>query len=245
MDSQYRAYVAVYPDVYGRQTVTVQDVREKLRQHGWNEWIDDDAIRQVIREEADTEYAFLQFHNLLVNGKHLVEKAQMSSGRLLLPMQALGEAVNVKVGWDEQLRVVKVGTRTFPGIRKGTIVYAPPESIPVLFGGRQSVTSGRLEIEILTLTLNGKPVAGEYPLWGEPPLLPVLTLADIVGQKVFWDEKMSTLVVNEKTISVQVIDRKPYLPIHKAFEYFGTYVYWDEAARNIDLTYPFHEPSGE
>jgi hypothetical protein len=116
-----------------------------------------------------------------------------------------------------------------------------------LFGGSQRINSTKsaLEVEILSLTLNGKPVSGDFPLLGEMPLLPVLTIGEALGQKVFWDEKTKILILNNKVVPVQVIGNKPYLPLNKVQAYFEAYVYWDEEARVIDLTYPFHEPDGD
>jgi hypothetical protein len=72
-----------------------------------------------------------------------------------------------------------------------------------------------------------------------------LTIGEALGQKAIWDEKTKILIANNKVVPIQVIENKPYLAINQVYSYFGAYVYWDEAARIIDLTYPFHEPDGD
>lgn len=244
MDAQNRAYVAVYPDVYGYQDVTVKDVRDKLRPHGWNEWIDDTTIRRLIDESDEKEYVFLQFHNLVVNGKLLAEKVQVNPTGLLVPLLPVAEAVKGTVIWNGSANEVKVGSRKYLGLQKGQSIFAAPASIPVLFGGSQYLNASKnaLELEILTLTLNGKPVAGDFPLLAEMPLLPVLTIAEALEQNVVWDEKTKTVTLRNQKLPIQVVEGRPYIPINKVYETFEAYVYWNEAARNIDLTYPFQEP---
>ncbi|KYZ77380.1 hypothetical protein AXX12_04475 [Anaerosporomusa subterranea] len=247
IDYQNRAYIAVYPDVYGWQSVSISDVRVKLRPHNWNNWVDDSAISRMIEAADDKEYVFLQFHHLVVNGKLLPDKVQISTDGLLVPIQSIAEAVKASITWDEASSQIKVGSRFFRGVRKDGSLYAAPESIPVLFGGTQQINSsqGALGVEIISLTLNGKPVAGDFPLRREIPLLPVLTIGEALGQKAIWDEKTKILIANNKVVPIQVIENKPYLAINQVYSYFGAYVYWDEAARIIDLTYPFHEPDGD
>jgi hypothetical protein len=247
MDNRNRAYIAVYPDVYGQQAVSISDVRAKLRPHGWDTWVDDAAIIRMIEAANDKEYVVLQFHHLVVNGKMLSDKVRISANGLLVPIQPIAEVIKASITWDEANSQIRVGSRSFPGVKKGVSIYAVPESIPVLFGGNQQINpaKGALEVEILSLTLNSKPVTGDFPLRREIPLLPVLTVAEVLGQKVFWDEKTKILIANNKTVPIQVIGNKPYLEINKVYSYFKAYVYWDEAAGIIDLTYPFHEPDGE
>lgn len=247
MDKDNRAYIAIYPDVYGRQEVTVQTVRDRLKPHGWNEWIDDSTITQLIDASDEKPYVFLQFYHLKLNGKHLTEKVQIRQNKLLAPLLSIAERVNAKVVYDNQSGHAKVGSQSFPAETKGNKVFATPESINVLFGGRHQInhSTNCLEAEVLTLTLNNKPVTGDFPILGEIPLLPVLTVTQATGQKVFWDEKTGTLIASGKVVPAKVIRGKPYIPINRVYEFFQAYVYWDEAARNIDLTFPFHEPDGD
>jgi L,D-transpeptidase ErfK/SrfK len=247
LDKENRAYIAVYPDIYGRQDISVKDVREKLRPHGWNSWIQDRVINKLIDASDGVPHIFLQFRNLKLNGRHLVEKVVSGPNGLLVPLQPIAEAVRADLVYDSDSGLVKAGPKSYPAVRIDQKLYAAPESINALFSGSQKYDQANqtLEAEVLTLTLNNKAVAGEYPYLSEVPLLPVLTVASLTEQKVFWDEKTATLTVSGKPVPAQVIGGKPYLPINKVYEFFAAYVYWDEAARNIDLTYPFREPIGD
>ena len=247
LDSENRAYLAVYPDVYGRQYVTVKDVRDKLHPHGWNSWVQDSVIRNLIDASDGKPHVILQYRNLKLNGKYLAEKALVNSKGLLLPLQPIAQAVGAKLDYDNASGQVKVGDRSYLAERIDQHVYASPECINILFGGWQNYDQGSqtLEAEILTLSFNNKPMPGVYPHMSEVPLLPVFAVASATGQKIYWDNKSVNLIVSGRSVPVKVIDGKPYLEINKVFEYFAAYVYWDEEARNIDLTYPFQEPTGD
>lgn len=243
VDEKNRPYIALYPDVYGWQPVSIADMREKLYEYNWDHCVDDTVLKQMLQATEKTEY-ILPLYHLIVNGKMLSDKIQLTAEGLLIPVQSVANAVKANIVWDEEAGQVRVGSYSFPGIQKGSTLYAALDSIPVLFGGSQQADPAKSEvkIEILSLTLNGKSVLGDFPLLRDCPLLPVLTLQQILDKKVVWDEKKQELTHNSKIVPVEVINNKPYLPINQVYSVFGAYVYWEENARIIDLTYPFQKP---
>ncbi len=246
VDEKNRAYIALYPDVYRWQQVSITDMRAKLRQHNWDDLVDDSVLKQMLQTPDPVEYILPVYH-LLVNGKMLTDKVQITNDGLLLPVQSIAAAVNANIAWDEATGQIRVGSYSAPGVKKGSSIYVSADSISALFGGSHQIqqAASTVEVEILALTLNGKAVTGDFPLLRELPLLPVLTLQHVLNKKVVWNEAAQELTLNRIRIPVEVINGKPYLPINKVYSTFGAYVYWDESARIIDLTYPFNQPEAD
>ncbi|MDU4960736.1 MAG: L,D-transpeptidase family protein [Sporomusaceae bacterium] len=244
IDEYNRPYFAIYPDIYGRQPLSVTAVNKFLQTAGWQSLLEDSAIRRMLASDAAQEFAFLQFNHLFVNGRALAEKVRVVNGELLVPVQAVADIVKASLVWDEAAGRIYNGSRQFAGVRLEGVLYVAPAGIDALFGGDHRVDPAKaaVEIRVLSLTLNGITLAGDSPLYGEPPLLPVLTVAEALGQSVFWDEKTKILMVNNLPVPARVVGGKPYLEISRVYAVFQAYAYWDEAAGVIDLTYPFHEP---
>jgi len=95
-----------------------------------------------------------------------------------------------------------------------------------------------LEINVLSLLVNDKLVSKDIQLLEGVLAVQVLPLADALRQKVVWDADKGTLLLNGKPIPYGLIDNQPYIQITKINEYFKAYVYWNQQAYRIELTYP-------
>ena len=78
IDSDGRASIGIYPDIYGYQGVSLREAKAKLATLGLSGWLDDEEVSRLIREEADTQVSFARVHTIKVNGKPLVEWAVTS-----------------------------------------------------------------------------------------------------------------------------------------------------------------------
>ena len=87
--------------------------------------------------------------------------------------------------------------------------------------------------------VNGRKISGEVRLAGETLAVPVLSVAESLGQKPVWNQATQTLLLEGKVIPVIMIGDQPYIRITAIYEHLQAYVYWDQEASRIELTYPF------
>lgn len=241
VDSKGQASLGIYPDVYGYGGVSIAEVRAKLAVHGLSGLVSDDFIMEQIRSEPDKQVVFAQMFTMRINDKPLVEQVIYQKGTAYIPVWAVAKAMKVNLTWDESAKTVKTGNFTAPGVVKGDILYVTAEGLQTLFGGQAVVKPEErlVEISVIGLSLNGKPLTSDVRLAGEVLAVPVLPLADAMGHKYQWDPKTGILVIQGKQAPVIMVGEQPYLPITKIYEFLRAYVFWNQPAHSIELTYPF------
>lgn len=246
VDAHGNASVGIYPDIYGYGDVTLSEVKRKLAAYGLAGLVSDDFLLGLIREVPDRQVVIAQFHQIRVNGKTLVERAVYQENTLFVPVWTIAAALKRNIQWDEQTKTVRAGNFSAPGIVKGDILYITSDNVQVLFGGQQSwqQEERRLDINGLTVALNGKTFTSDVRVLDGVLAIPLLALADAIGQKVTWDAMKKAATMNGKPLPIGFIGGQPYLQITKIYDYFQAYVYWNEPARSIELTYPFNVKGG-
>ncbi|EAX47992.1 ErfK/YbiS/YcfS/YnhG family protein [Thermosinus carboxydivorans Nor1] len=246
VDAHGNASVGIYPDIYGYSDVTLSEIKRKLAAYGLAGLVSDDFLLRLIREEPDRQVVIAQFHQIRVNGKTLVERAVYQENTLFVPVWAIAGALKRNIQWDEQTQTVRAGNFSAPGIVKGDILYITFDNVQVLFGGQQrwQQEERRLDINGHTAALNGKTFTSDVRVLDGILAIPLLALAETIGQKVVWDAAKKAATINGKSLPLGLIAGQPYIQITKIYDYFQAYVYWNESARSIELTYPFNVKGG-
>lgn len=233
--------IGVYPDVYDHGSISVEEVKQKLASHNLQGLVTDAYIKELIREEADKQVIIAQFSSLKVNDKILAEHAISQGDTNYIPVWAIAKIVKMNVIWNEQTGTVKVGAVEVPAEVKGNIIYVSTQNLQILFGGQVLVKTDEkvIEYNIYSLMVNNKGITGEAKMAGEVLAVPVLPVAESLGYKSVWDNASKILFIQGKQIPVLVIDNQPYLPITQIYEYLRAYVFLNQQAYTIELTYPF------
>lgn len=246
VNSEGQVSVGVYPDVYGYGSVSLTDVKNQLSAYGLNGIVSDDRLRELIDEEGDRQIIVAEMHKLRVNGQIMADTAIYQKDVLYVPVWTVAGALQRSLVWDEQNQTVRVGSFSVPSVVKGDVLYVNANDIQVLFGGHQvwNQAEKTLDVNILTLALNGKPIAGDVRVLDGVLAVPVKVLADALGQKVSWDADKKVVMMGNKPLPTGMIGDQAYIQITKVYDYFKAYVYWNEPARCIELTHPFKVKGG-
>lgn len=233
--------IGIYPDVYNYGSVLVEEVKQKLAAHELQGVVNDAYIKQLINEEADHQIVIAQFFNIKVNNKILAEHAIIQGDTKYIPVWAIAKLVKTNIIWDEGTHTVKASLKEVPGEVKGNVVYVSMENLQTLFGGQALVKVDEkvVEYNIYSLSLNNKAIAGEVKMAGETLAVPILPVAEALGYKPVWDSGNKILFIQDKQIPVTMISNQPYLPITQIYEYLKAYVFLNQQAYSIELTYPF------
>lgn len=245
LDGDGTVSLGVYPDVYGWRSLSVGEVAARLAALGLAGLLDDGDITRFINEEADKQVAFARLHNVRVNGKPLVERAVTLKEVVYVPAWPVAAALGVNIAWDGEARVVKGPRRAVPGVVRGDKVYVTAADAHRLFGGQQVLRpeDNTLAVDVLALFLNGRPIAGDVQAVDGVLAVPVAALAEALGRKVERGPDGTLTVQGVKVPAVTVGDA-PYIQITKVYDMFKAYVYWNQEARSIELTYPFMVKGG-
>ncbi|WP_416334052.1 stalk domain-containing protein, partial [Anaerospora hongkongensis] len=176
-----------------------------------------------------------------VNDKTLAEHAIIQDDTSYIPVWAIANLVKVNIIWNEQTQSVRAGSHEVPGTVKGNVIYVSAQNLQQLFGGQVLVKAEDkvVEYNMYRLVLNNKVIAGEARMAGEVVAVPVLTVADSLGYKYIWDGANKTLLVQNKPIPIVMLDNQPYLPITQLYDCLQAYVFLNQQAYTIELTYPF------
>ena len=233
--------IGIYPDVYGWQDLTLEEVRIKLNAYGAGEFLTDDELIAMINEENDRQILVAKFHQIKVNGKTLADNAVTYKERLYVPIRPVAAALGINITWDEQNSLIHKGKQSVPGHLINNQIFATAENSAILFGVQQEWNSEEncLAIDVLTLLLNSQPVASDMQMVDGILALPLTTLADALHKKVTCSTDGGYWVQGQKA-PVVLIDNIPYIQINKIHAIFEAYVYLNPQSRSIELTYPFH-----
>lgn len=239
-DQQGRASIGIYPDVYGYHPLTLAEVKNKLAAYGLNGLLSDDALQELINEPPDKQEIFAQCYKIKVNDTTLVEHAVSVQGKVLVPVWAVAAAVKTNIVWDEQNQVIHAGKRSASGTVRGDVIYTSPENIQALFGGQIQVNADEpcVEFKVLTVSVNGRVWTTDVQSIDGVLAVPAIQLADVLGQKAVWDATAGQMMLQGRQVPVAEIDQKPYVQITKINEFYKAFVYWNEPACTIEITYP-------
>lgn len=236
--------LSVYPDVYGYRAVTVQDIRNKLNAYNLNNFFSDEFLRNIMKEPSDKQVVIAKPFTIRVNGRLLTEYGLVVQEVPYIPIHPFAELLNEKIYWDEKTKTVRNKVISVPGVVRGNTVYVSGTGVAELFGGEQSWHSAEntWNFDRLMVYLNDKPIRLEVKRVKGILAVPALTLAEYMGQKVTWNEKRQSLTFIDKeenaTVPVEMIGTVPYILITNINRYFDAYVYWNEAAKTLEFTYP-------
>ncbi len=245
VDSNGEVSLGVYPDIYGWHALSVGEVQEALADRGLGGLLTDGEIAALVAEEADRQVVFARVHNVRVNGKTLAERAVTLKGVTYVPLWPVASTLGASVAWDEVGRLARGAKRTVPGTVIGDRVYLAAADAHALFGGQQVFREEEnvLAVDVVSLFLNGRLLAGDVQVVEGVLAVPVAAVAEAVGQKVARGADGSLSVQGTK-VPAAMVGGAPYIQLTKVYDVFRAYVYWNQEARSVELTYPFIEKGG-
>lgn len=215
VDKEGQAALRVAPDVYSRQAVTIDQVYRILAEYGLSGAVSRDFISDVILASDSQPHIFAQVYHIRVNNELLKAKAITLEEKLYVPVWAIAGALKEGIIWDETKKQVYAGKKSAGGIVKGDIIYVAPQSIPELFGGREEVDKEQRQVsfDVLSVLLNGRAVSLELQQINGKLAVPVLSLAELVGQKVVWNAAQKIAFVEGSSAPATELGERPYITV--------------------------------
>jgi hypothetical protein len=240
IDSAGRASVGVYPDVYGLGGVTAENVKAQLVQYGLADFVTDEKIDRLIHGVSDSQVPVANVYYLKVNDRLLVDKAFSTDETVYIPVDSIATAMKMSYIFDENNQLLKSKNKTVPALQRGRHIYVTIENEQALFGGRVIISNeqNQVTVQIMQVFINGNPVSLDVQQVGLILALPIEPVAESLGIKLLYDDKTGAVTVKGQSVPVTVIQGHPYIQINKINEFLGAYLYYNEAAQTIEMTYP-------
>ena len=240
IDGNRELSIGIYPDIYERHSLSLNEVKTKLMLYGAGDFLSDHELIELMNEEADTQIAFAKFHTIRVNRKILSDSAFTYKDTVYIPVKPVAAALGVNILWDDQSGLVHGDKRSVPGSVINNQIVTTGANAHILFGGQQiwNAEENIFDIDVLTVLLNEGLITKDVQMVDGILAVPMINLANAMGQKVirridgeYW--------LQEKKVPVSLIGDVPYIQITKIYDIFQAYVYWNQESRSIELTYPF------
>ena len=236
-ESNNKAVIGLYPDVYGYGTVSLGQMKAKIKAFGLLEIVDDNTLNNVLVDGSEVEIQLAKRVSLRVNGIELANSALEINGKVLVPVWSVASAILCDLTWDKKNEQVSVGTRVVSGEVRKDIIYVTPDAIQTLFGGEYTKIGNVLEYNITSVFVNGKREQVEVIKQDGMLHLSAEQLASVLGRKANWDEKAGKFRIDGKEVPISFIANKPYVKIVHVMDYFSSYLYWNQNKARIDVTY--------
>lgn len=232
-----QASIRVAPDVYSRQNVTIDEVYRILADYGMSGAVSRDFISETIWASDSQPHVFAEVYHIKVNDEPLKAKAIILSEKLYVPVWAVAGALKQSITWDENKSVVYSGEKSVQGMVKGDVIYVSPQSIPELFGGTQEIDKGKKEIafDVLSVLWKGKAVPLDVQQIDGKLAVPVLSLAELVGQKVVWNAAQKVASVQGKDAPSAKIGDQSYVLVSDIPKLFNLKVVLNTEAHTLEI----------
>lgn len=239
VDKTGNASIGIYPDVYSYGKVTLQQVKHTLMTEGLDRLIEDDFLLKLIIETKGQQILFAQLYNLKINNKNFPQYLVGWDDVIYAPVLAVAANLDTRIEWDEQQQMVVGKQHTVPGMIKNNILYVGVNSLPILFGVRQSWDeyNNCLEINALELLMAGQSVTHNVQQINNINYVPIIQVAKALGRKLHFEEQSKTLWLGSRKISVTMLAGEPYIEASKISDYFNASVTWDSSQQTLDMNY--------
>lgn len=113
----------IYPDGYGWQNVTVQDVQRALAGYGVENFVTPASIAAKIAASDGEPTYIAKAYDLYVNRKKLPLRALKKDGVTYLPAVAVATALRLDLHWDSSRSLLNSPYGSAPGVVKNNVVY--------------------------------------------------------------------------------------------------------------------------
>ena len=123
----------IYPDGYGWQKLTVEDVNKWLAGYGVANFVSNEEIEKKINESDGEPTYVAKVYPLYVNGVKLKNKAIEQGGTMYLPAIDLADAAHVDLGWNAKTRKLVSTIGVADGVDKKDVLYCKLADAKALF----------------------------------------------------------------------------------------------------------------
>ncbi len=123
----------IYPDGYGWQNLSVEDVNKWLAGYGVSNFVSNEEIEKKISASDGEPTYVAKIYPLYVNGEKMKNKAVEQNGVIYLPAIDLADAVHVDLGWNDKTQKLISTLGTADGVDKKDVLYCKLADAKTLF----------------------------------------------------------------------------------------------------------------
>ena len=123
----------IYPDGYGWQKLSVEDVNKWLAGYGVANFVSNEDIEQKINASDGEPTYVAKVYPLYVNGEKMKNKAVEQNGVMYLPAIDLADAVHVDLGWNDKTKKLISTLGSADGVDKKDVLYCKLADAKTLF----------------------------------------------------------------------------------------------------------------
>lgn len=236
IDKNGQASIRVAPDIYYRQPVTIDGVYRILDDYGISGVVSREFISETILAADSQPHLIAKVYHIKINNQLVKAKAITLSDKVYVPVWAVAGALKESIIWDEKSGMVIAGTRLVEGVVKNDIIYVEAKSLPHLFGGKQVVDQQKKEFsyDVFKVFWHGKSVALDVQKIDGVLSVPVLSLAEIVGQKVALDA-VKRVKVTEGENAPDKANAEGYIKVSDIPKLFNLNIMLNEEAHTLEI----------
>lgn len=132
-DADHTVSYYIYPDGYGWQNVTVQNVKDALHGYGVEDFAEADSIYNKIAASDGQPTYVAKAYDLIVNGQKLAKRALKKDGVTYLPAVAVATALKMDLHWNSKQRTLTSPYGRVFGINKSDVIYVDAADAQSLF----------------------------------------------------------------------------------------------------------------
>ena len=130
-DPDHTVSYYIYPDGYGRQPLTLENVKKALAGYGVEDFAQpSDIYNKIAASDGEVTYV-AKAYDLYVNGKKLKKRALGKNGHVYVPAIAVASALGQDLTWDGVKLTGPYGSAL--GINKSDVIYADGADAFMLF----------------------------------------------------------------------------------------------------------------
>lgn len=123
----------IYPDGYGRQKLTVEDVHKWLSGYGVGNFVSDEDIEKKINDSDGAPTYIGKVYHLYVNGQKMKNNAVVQDGVTYLSAIDLANATKISLGWNAEAKTLITTLGKAAGFDKHDNLYCRAEDVNKLF----------------------------------------------------------------------------------------------------------------
>ncbi len=123
----------IYPDGYGWQPLTVDQVRQWLDGYGVGDFESDEDISDKINASDGQPTYVAKVYALSVNGMELKAKAILKNDVWYIPAVPLAEALHISLGWDREEGILTSPYGKATGCVERDTLYCNSDDVNVLY----------------------------------------------------------------------------------------------------------------
>jgi hypothetical protein len=235
------ATLGIYPDVYGRQAISLYDVQQKLAEKHLDGFLSAEDINHLWQQAQGQQVSFALVHRLIVNQRELPDYGITLDDQVLVPVKAMLDYVPGIVSYDSQTSTVSSDAATFPAAVIGSDWYVAYDKLPLLFGGKSVFDKVDNCINILfpAVYFNGNLFSQKITASQGESVLPLAEIGRMLGRTVTYDKTLQIVKVGWYRVPFTLIEGEPYIKISQLPEALNIGSAFDEDKQVYNLTYPY------